>query len=61
MSSPRLFRARRRNGGSSQTARDVRWEVATGLSALIGAGNLTLEDVEYAEKTLRETREGKEV
>jgi predicted transcriptional regulator len=31
------------------------------LAHLIGAGNLTLEDVEYAEKTLRETREGKEV
>lgn len=31
------------------------------LAHLIGAGNLTLEDVEYAEKTLKETREGKEV
>jgi BlaI family transcriptional regulator, penicillinase repressor len=31
------------------------------LAHLIGAGNLTLEDVEYAEKTLKEAREGKEM
>jgi BlaI family penicillinase repressor len=29
------------------------------LAHLIGAGNLTLEDVEYAEQTLKEVREGK--
>jgi BlaI family transcriptional regulator, penicillinase repressor len=28
------------------------------LAHLIGAGNLTLEDIEFAEKTLREAREG---
>jgi BlaI family transcriptional regulator, penicillinase repressor len=31
------------------------------LAHLIGAGNLTLEDVEYAEQTLNEVREGKKV
>jgi BlaI family penicillinase repressor len=31
------------------------------LAHLIGAGNLTLEDVEYAEQTLKEVREGKKV
>jgi BlaI family transcriptional regulator, penicillinase repressor len=31
------------------------------LAHLIGAGNLTLEDVEYAEMTLKEAREGKEM
>jgi predicted transcriptional regulator len=28
------------------------------LAHLIGAGNLTIEDIEFAEKTLREAREG---